>query len=48
MRHELYIGAARVLGETFSMNIAEVTKTGGAELAKEQIASKKWKSTVTD
>jgi hypothetical protein len=37
MRHELYIVAARVLGETFSMNIAEVSKTGGIELAKEQI-----------
>jgi quinol monooxygenase YgiN len=33
----LLIGAARVLGETFSMNIAEVSKTGGFELAKEQI-----------
>ena len=36
---ELLIGAARVLGETFSMNIAEVSKTGGFELAREQIAS---------
>jgi hypothetical protein len=33
------IGAARVLGETFEMNIAEVLKTGGFKLAKEQIAS---------
>ena len=32
------IGAARVLGEKFSMSIAEVTKTGGIELAREQIA----------
>jgi len=36
---ELLIGAARVLGETFAMNIAEVSKTGGFELAREQIAS---------
>ena len=37
---ELLIGAARVTGETFSMNIAEVSKTGGFELASKQIASK--------
>ena len=36
---EVLIGAARVLGETFEMNIAEVSKTGGFELAREQIAS---------
>ncbi len=36
---EVLIGAARVLGETFGMNIAEVSKTGGFELAREQIAS---------
>ena len=35
---ELLIGAAKVLGETFKMNIAEVSKTGGFELAREQIA----------
>ncbi len=33
---EVLIGAARVLGETFAMNIAEVSKTGGFELAREQ------------
>ena len=44
---ELLIGAARVLGETFEMNMAEVSKTGGFELAREQIASKQ-KSLVTD
>ena len=33
---EVLIGAARVLGETFEMNIAEVSKTGGFELAREQ------------
>ena len=37
---ELLIGAAQVLGETFSMNIAEVSKTGDYELARKQIASK--------
>jgi len=36
---EVLIGAARVLGETFEMNIAEVSKTGGFELAREQITS---------
>ncbi len=36
---EVLIGAARVLGETFAMNIAEVLKTGGFELAREQKAS---------
>jgi len=36
---ELLIGSARVLGETFSMKIAEVSKTGGFELARELIAS---------
>ena len=35
---KLLIGAARVLGKTFEMNIAEVSKTGGFELAREQIA----------
>ncbi len=34
---EVLIGATRVLGETFAMNIAEVSKTGGFELAREQI-----------
>lgn len=38
---ELLIGAAKVLGESFSMNIAEVSKTGSFELAREQIASQK-------
>jgi len=43
---ELLIGAARVLGEAFKMNIAEVSKTGGFELAREQIASQRQKSPV--
>jgi quinol monooxygenase YgiN len=40
---ELLIGAARVLGETFEMRIAEVSKTGGFELAREQVASQQRK-----
>ena len=36
---EVMIGAARVLGETFEMNIAEVLETGGFKLPREQIAS---------
>ena len=34
---ELLIGAAKVLGETFEMKVAEVLKPGGFELAREQI-----------
>ena len=45
---ELLIGAARVLGETFAMNIAEVSKTGGFELAREQIAAQQQRSTDAD
>ncbi len=45
---ELLIGAAQVLGETFSMNIAEVSKTGGIELAREQIASQQGKNAEAD
>ena len=41
---ELLIGASRVLGETFTLSIAEVSKTGGIELAKEQIVSRQWRS----
>ena len=40
---ELLIGAAKVLGQSFAMNIAEVSKTGGFELAREQIASQQRK-----
>ena len=36
---EVLIGAARVLGDTFEMNIAEVLESGGFKLAREQIAS---------
>jgi quinol monooxygenase YgiN len=34
---EVLIGASRVLGETFEINIAEVIETGGFELARKQI-----------
>jgi quinol monooxygenase YgiN len=44
---ELLIGAARVLGETFSMKIAEVSKTGGLELARELIESQQRKSATS-
>ena len=43
-KFSVLIGAARVLGETFEMKIAEVSKTGGLGLAREQIASQKRKS----
>ena len=36
---EVLIGAARVLGDTFEMNIAEVLETGGFKLARKQMAS---------
>jgi quinol monooxygenase YgiN len=45
---EVLIGAARVLGETFEMNIAEVLETGGFELAREQIASQQRGSAAAD
>ncbi len=38
---ELMVGAAKVLGESFEMNISEVSKTGGFELARRQIAKPK-------
>jgi quinol monooxygenase YgiN len=38
---EVLIGASRVLGETFTMNIAEVSKTGSFELAREKIVSQR-------
>ena len=43
---EVLIGAARVLGETLEMKIAEVSKTGGIELAREQITSQHWRGAV--
>ena len=45
---EVLIGAARVLGETFEMNLAEVSKTGGFELAREQISSQQRKSAMEE
>ena len=45
---EVLIGAAKVLGETFAMNICNVSKTGGYELAKELITSIQRKSKGAD
>lgn len=45
---EVLIGAARVLGETLEMNIAEVLKTGGVKLAQEQMASQPKENTAAD
>jgi hypothetical protein len=45
---EVLIGAARVLGETFEMNTAEVLKSGGFKLAREQIASQQRKGAAAD
>jgi quinol monooxygenase YgiN len=45
---EVLIGAARVLGETFTISIAEVSKNGGFELAREQIAPRKGRSADAD
>jgi quinol monooxygenase YgiN len=45
---QVLIGAARVLGETFEMTIAEVLKTGGFKLAKDQIASQQKGNTAAD
>jgi hypothetical protein len=45
---EVLIGAARVLGETFEMNIGEAQKTGGFKLAREQITSQKMESAAAD
>ena len=41
---EVLIGAARVLGDTFEMNIAEVLESGGFKMAKEQIAAQQKES----
>ena len=47
LNFEVLIGAARVLGETFEINIAEVQKTGGFKLI-EQIASQQKGSVAAD
>ena len=39
--YEVLIGAARVLCKTFEMSIAQVSKIGGIELAREQRVSKR-------
>jgi quinol monooxygenase YgiN len=48
LNFEVLIGAARVLGETFEMNIAEVLEAGGFMLAREQIASQQRGSAAAD
>jgi quinol monooxygenase YgiN len=48
LNFEVLIGAARVLGETFEMNIGEVLETGGFELAREQIAYQQRGSAAAD
>jgi quinol monooxygenase YgiN len=45
---KVLIGAAKVLGEAFEMNIAEVSKTGSFDLAKEHIEIQKKKRTKPD
>jgi hypothetical protein len=45
---EVLIGATRVLGETFEMNIGEVLETGGFKLAREQMASQQRGSAAED
>jgi quinol monooxygenase YgiN len=40
---EVLIGSAKVLGETFTMNISKTFKTGGFDLARKQIESAKTK-----
>ncbi len=45
---EVVIGAARVLGNTFAMNIAEVSNSGGFDLAKKEVASQKIENPVAD
>jgi quinol monooxygenase YgiN len=46
--YKVLIGAAKVLGETFEMNIAEVSKTGSFDIAKDQIALQENKGTEAD
>jgi quinol monooxygenase YgiN len=45
---EVLIGAARVLGETFKLNIGEVLESGGFKLAREQIAAQQKESAAAD
>jgi quinol monooxygenase YgiN len=48
LNFEVLIGAARVLGETFEMNIAEVLRTGDFKLPGKQIASQQRGSAAAD
>ena len=43
---EVLMGAARVLGETFDMNIAEVVKTADFELVEQMASQKKGRAAV--
>ena len=45
---EVLIGSAKVLGETFAMNISKTLKTGGFDLARKQIKSAKTKEVAAD
>jgi quinol monooxygenase YgiN len=45
---ELIIGAAKVLGDTFEMNIAEALESGDFKLAKEQIALRQEEDAAAD
>ncbi len=42
------IGAAKVLSETFEMNIGEIPETGSFQLAKEKITLQPMKGVATD
>ena len=48
LNFEVLIGAAKVLGETFEMDIGETLKKGGLELAREQIVLEPKESTAQD
>ncbi len=45
---EVLIGSAKVLGETFTMNISKTLKTGGFELVRELIASQQRKNSAAE
>lgn len=45
---EVLIGSAKVLGETFAMNLSKTFKTGGFDLARKQIVSAKAKEAAED
>ena len=45
---EVMIGATKVLGETFKLDIGETPETGGFQLAREKISLQPSESTATD